>query len=91
MPELPEVEAIKLQLGKYVKDHKILSVKVNNPKTFAGNPNDIIGGKVIGTRRFGKVSVMDLDNGYSILTHVKLNRTIYLSGTELAKSQTAFS
>lgn len=87
MPELPEVEAIKLQLGKYLKGHKILSVEVRSPKTLAGNPKDIIGGKVIGARRFGKVSVIDLNNKYSILTHVKLTGQYIYRGPNLAKPQ----
>jgi formamidopyrimidine-DNA glycosylase len=83
MPELPEVEAIKLQLGKFLKGHKILSVEVKNTKTFAGNPKDIIGGKFLGTRRFGKVSVIDLDNKFSILTHVKLTGQYVYRGPNL--------
>jgi formamidopyrimidine-DNA glycosylase len=85
MPELPEVEAIKLQLGKFLKGHKIVSVDARNPKTLAGDPKDIIGGKVIGTRRFGKVSVIDLDNKYSILTHVKLTGQYIYRGPNLQK------
>lgn len=87
MPELPEVEAIKLQLGRFLKGHKILSVEVRSPKTFAGNPKDLIGGKVIGTRRFGKVSVVDLDTKYSILTHVKLTGQYIYRGPNLPKPQ----
>lgn len=83
MPELPEVEAIKLQLGKFLKGHKVLSVEIRSPKTFSGNPKDIIGGKVIGTRRFGKVSVVDLDNKFSILTHVKLTGQYIYRGPNL--------
>lgn len=86
MPELPEVEAIKLQLGKFLKGHKILSVDVKNRKTFRGEEKDIIGGKVKGTRRFGKVTVIDLDNNYSILTHVKLTGQFIYRGPNLKKT-----
>jgi formamidopyrimidine-DNA glycosylase len=72
MPELPEVETMRLQLEKYLTGHKIISVEVRNRKTFQGDEGKIVGGKVTGTRRFGKVSVIDLNNDYSILTHVKL-------------------
>lgn len=85
MPELPEVEAIKLQLGKFLTGHKIVSVEVRNRKTFQGDEKNIIGGKVTGTRRFGKVSVMDLNNGYSILTHVKLTGQYIYRGPNLPK------
>ncbi len=83
MPELPEVEAIKLQLGKFLKGHKIVSVEVKNRKTFQGDEKNIIGGKIVGTRRFGKVSVIDLDNNYSILTHVKLTGQYIYRGPNL--------
>jgi len=83
MPELPEVETMKLQLGKFLIDHVIKDVEIRNSKTLAGNPKDIIGGKVIGTRRFGKVSVIDLDNGYSILTHFKLTGQFIYRGPNL--------
>ena len=83
MPELPEVEAIRLQLGKFMVGHKIVSVEVRNRKTFQGDEKSIIGGKITGTRRFGKVSVMDLDNGYSILTHVKLTGQYIYRGPNL--------
>jgi formamidopyrimidine-DNA glycosylase len=83
MPELPEVETIKLQLGKFLKSHKVISVSVASRKTFQGDEIKIIGGKVTGTRRFGKVSVIDLDNGYSILTHVKLTGQYIYRGPNL--------
>jgi formamidopyrimidine-DNA glycosylase len=83
MPELPEVETMKLQLAKYLTGHEILSVEVKNRKTFQGDEKKLIGGKVVDTRRFGKVSVIDLDNGYSILTHVKLTGQYIYRGPNL--------
>ncbi len=83
MPELPEVETMRLQLKKYLAGHKILSVEVKNRKTFQGDEAKIIGGKVTDVRRFGKVSVIDLDNNYSILTHVKLTGQYIYRGPHL--------
>lgn len=83
MPELPEVEAIKLQLGRFLKGHKIISVDVRNRKTFQGDEKKIIGAKFVETRRFGKVTVIDLSNGYSILTHVKLTGQYIYRGPNL--------
>ncbi len=83
MPELPEVETMRLQLQKFLVGHKILSVEVKNRKTFQGDEEKIIGGRVTGVRRFGKVSVIDLDNGYSILTHVKLTGQYIYRGPHL--------
>jgi formamidopyrimidine-DNA glycosylase len=83
MPELPEVESMKLQLAKFLVGHTLENVEIKSPKTFEGNPKDIIGGKVKGTRRFGKVSVIDFSNGYSILTHVKLTGQYIYRGPNL--------
>jgi len=83
MPELPEVETIKLQLNKFLVGHKIVSIDVRNRKIFQGDEKRIIGAKVTGTRRFGKVTVIDLDNKYSILTHVKLTGQFIYRGPNL--------
>ena len=83
MPELPEVETMRLQLKKYLTGHKILSVDVKNRKTFQGDERDILDTKILDTRRFGKVSVIDLSNGYSILTHVKLTGQYIYRGPNL--------
>lgn len=85
MPELPEVEAIRLQLGRFLKGHKIASADIKNRKTFQGDEKKIVGAKVVGARRFGKVSVIDLDNKYSILTHVKLTGQYIYRGPNLPK------
>jgi formamidopyrimidine-DNA glycosylase len=83
MPELPEVETMRLQLKKYLVGHKIVSVEVKNRKTFQGDEKKILDTKILDTRRFGKVSVIDLDNGYSILTHVKLTGQYIYRGPNL--------
>lgn len=72
MPELPEVETVKLGLEKYVLGHKILSVEVKVSKLFQGEEKNVAGAKVVGIRRFGKGLVIDLDNKYSLAIHVKL-------------------
>ena len=82
MPELPEVEAMKTQLGTFLKGHVIDSVEILNSK-FEIPKEKILGAKVIGTRRFGKVSVIDLSNNYSILTHVKLTGQYIYRGPNL--------
>lgn len=74
---------MKLQLGKFLTGHKIIDVKVLNSKTLSGDTKMLMGGKVVGARRFGKVSVIDLDNGYSILTHVKLTGQYIYRGPNL--------
>lgn len=72
MPELPEVETLKLGLEKYLVGHKILNLEIKDKKLFEGEAKNVAGAKVTGIRRFGKGLIIDLDNKYSIAIHVKL-------------------
>lgn len=72
MPELPEVETIRLGLEKYLIGHSIESVDIRLPRIFSGDHKKAIGAKVIAVRRFGKGLLIDLDNDYSIAVHVKM-------------------
>lgn len=84
MPELPEVETIKLQLEKFLKGKKIVSVEVKNRKIFQGDEKKALGTRILGTRRFGKVLCIDLSNKYSILAHLKLTGQFLYRGPELS-------
>lgn len=81
MPELPEVETIRLGLEKYLIGHIIENVDVRLPRIFSGDPKKAINGKVIAVRRFGKGLLIDLDNGYSIAVHVKMTGQLLYKGT----------
>ena len=83
MPELPEVETVKLQLEKYLKGHKIENVQINATKIFSGNPKDLVDAKVKGVRRFAKVLSIDLSNGFSIVIHIKLTGQLIYRGANL--------
>lgn len=83
MPELPEVETIRKGLEKYLVQHKITGVEVRLRRIVKeGDPKKLVGGRVVGIRRFGKALVIDLDNGWSIAIHIKLTgQLIYTSTT----------
>lgn len=83
MPELPEVEAIKMQFEKYLVGHTIESVDIKNRKIFTGDEKSLIGAKITGARRFGKVLCIDLSNGVSIVTHIKLTGQFIYRGINL--------
>lgn len=72
MPELPEVETIRLGLQKYLVGHKILAVEILNPKSFEGDKNQILASKIIDIRRFGKGIVIDFENNNSLAIHIKM-------------------
>ncbi len=83
MPELPEVETIRLGLQKYLVGHRIEKVDVRLPKMVHGDVKNVQGSKVIAIRRFGKGLVVDLDNDYSIAIHIKLTGQLIYRGQNL--------
>jgi formamidopyrimidine-DNA glycosylase len=80
MPELPEVETIRIQLQKFLVGKKITGVEVKTPKSFPNDKKLVIGAKVKDVRRFGKVTVIDLSNNYSLLIHLKLTGQLLING-----------
>ena len=72
MPELPEVETLKIGLQEHVVGKKIAGVEVIDPKLLTGDVNDVIGATFTNVRRMAKGIVLDLDNKYSIAVHIKL-------------------
>ena len=72
MPELPEVETIKLGLQKYLVGHKIEDVKILVPKIFQGDPKDVIGAKIADIKRIGKGLIIELNNDYVLTVHLKM-------------------
>lgn len=87
MPELPEVETVRIGLQKFLLGRQIRSVDFNWPKSFPNSPPDIdaflIGSKVEQVRRRAKVLIIDLDNSYSLVTHLKMTgQLVFRSQTE---------
>ncbi|MBI2611463.1 bifunctional DNA-formamidopyrimidine glycosylase/DNA-(apurinic or apyrimidinic site) lyase [Candidatus Gottesmanbacteria bacterium] len=72
MPELPEVETIRLQLNKILPGKTVQSVIINNPKSFVGKSSIVTGRKIVRVRRFAKVLVIDLDLDVSLAIHLKM-------------------
>lgn len=72
MPELPEVETIRRGLEKYLVGKSITSIDVLFPKLFNGDPKPILDKKIVAVRRFGKGLVIDFENDFSMVAHVKM-------------------
>jgi len=76
MPELPEVQTVVSQLDQKITGKQIISVWSDWPKKILTPMKEfakrVTGGKVLGARRLGKHIVIDLDNGYSIIAHLKM-------------------
>lgn len=85
MPELPEVETLKLGLQKYLVGHKILDINILHPKVFYGDKDLIIGLKVLDIKRIGKGLIIGLDNNYSLAIHIKLTGQLIYRDAKTAK------
>ena len=72
MPELPEVETLKLGIQKYVVGHKILEIESKYPRIFSADKKLIVGAKVESVRRIGKGLILDLSNEYVLAIHIKM-------------------
>lgn len=83
MPELPEVETIRLGLQRKITGLKITKIQILSPKSFLGNPNRAEGEKVLQVWRRAKILGIDLD-GVSLLIHLKMTgQLIYDDGKRL--------
>lgn len=83
MPELPEVETLRLQLTKLLIGQVIKSIQILNRKSFTGETRLILGAKIENIRRFAKILVIDLANDYSLAIHLKLTgQLIYRGGKQ---------
>lgn len=76
MPELPEVETMRRGIARWVTGKDIRSLEVLSPTTLDA-PRDslrevVIGHRITGVRRRGKVLLFDLDTGYHLMLHPRM-------------------
>ncbi len=76
MPELPEVETVRRGLHALIIGKRIVSVGHDTPKSFPNAAGDVeeflLGAMVTDVRRRAKVLLIDLNTGYSLVTHLKM-------------------
>jgi formamidopyrimidine-DNA glycosylase len=82
MPELPEVEIIRLGLNKYLPNKKIKDVEVRVPKLFSGDLALVKGVTILHVRRRAKVLMIDLSNQHSLLIHLKMTGQLVFQGAD---------
>lgn len=82
MPELPEVETIRLGLESKIKGLKITDVQVLEPKIFYGDCIQLIGQTVENFWRRGKVLGINLSNNLSLMVHLKMSGQLIWVGKE---------
>jgi len=76
MPELPEVETVRLGLQEFLPNQKVLSAISDWPKSLSVTKSlissKLIGAKIKSVQRRGKLIIIPLSTGYSILIHLKM-------------------
>lgn len=84
MPELPEVETVKRGLNKLIVGKKIKDVRHDWPKSFPNTPADtarfVVGKKITTVHRRAKVLLIELDSGYTLVTHLKMTGQLVYVG-----------
>jgi len=79
MPELPEVETTRRGLASYIIGKRIEQVEVRRRDLrwpIGDGFEEILSGqRVTGLRRVGKYMIMDMDNGWSVLSHLGMSGT----------------
>ncbi len=94
MPELPEVETIRLQLQKHVKGKKIIDVRVLFGKKI-NVPARVLkkitkGARISEVGRRAKLLLIRLSGGYTMVIHLKMTGHVLLLGTGDQPSKYAF-
>lgn len=88
MPELPEVETIKIGLQKKIAGLKIKKVEILSPKSFTGEISEVEGKIVKGVWRRAKMLGIDLDSypplrGPAAISRQKRQRSLKAEGRRL--------
>ncbi len=86
MPELPEVETIRLGLSRHLPGLTIKAVNSDTAKSFPNDPAQVkqflIGARVGAVKRRAKVLMIDLDSEYSLVIHLKMTGQLVFIGRE---------
>lgn len=84
MPELPEVETIRIGLSSLLPGKKIVKVTHDWPKSFPNSEADVqeflIGAKILEVKRRAKVLLIELDSKYSLVIHLKMTGQLVYVG-----------
>lgn len=76
MPELPEVETIRLHLIPLTVGKTIQTITVYEKKQFVGEVKTILGRKITGLERRGKILIVRLSGKHSLFIHLKMSGQI---------------
>ena len=91
MPELPEVEVVRLFLDQHLLGKTIFNLEILTPKSFIARPElaeGVVGQKIVKTSRIGKQLSLHLNNGLILLFHLKMTgQLIYIPLSSRGKAR----
>ena len=76
MPELPEVETVRLFLDQHILGKTISHIEILNSKSFLGDPKLAQNQTILSTSRLGKQLSIHLKNYLTLLFHLKMTGQI---------------
>jgi formamidopyrimidine-DNA glycosylase len=84
VPELPEVETIRIGLAKLLPGLVVKDVWHDWPKSFPNAPADaarfLVGAEIVDVKRRAKVLIIELSSGYSLVIHLKMTGQLVFKG-----------
>lgn len=84
MPELPEVETVRIGLARLLPGRQVKAVLFDVPKSFSNAETDVqrflIGAKIVAVKRRAKVLLIELDTKYTLVTHLKMTGQLVFVG-----------
>jgi len=84
MPELPEVETVRIGLSELLPGREIAKAEHDWPKSFPDDQADVqkflIGAKVMAVKRRAKVLIIELNTKYSLVIHLKMTGQLVFRG-----------
>ncbi len=86
MPELPEVETVRIGLAALLPGRRVQAVDFDWPKGFPNSDADVaahlVGAKVTAVKRRAKVLLIELDSEYSLVIHLKMTGQLVFRGDQ---------
>jgi formamidopyrimidine-DNA glycosylase len=86
MPELPEVETVRIGLQRLLPPRVVQGATFDWPKSFPNAPADVecflVGASIARVKRRAKVLLIELSSNYSLVIHLKMTGQLVFRGEE---------
>ena len=84
MPELPEVETIRMGLARLLPGRRVSGADFDWPKSFPNSDADVrqflVGAEIKSVKRRAKALIIELSSGYSLVVHLRMTGQLVLRG-----------